>query len=72
MKLNALIVIELLLFAAFWLFTFLGGIDEFETIVFFEPEFTYFLIGMAMLTGALIGGLYERWYQERSRAEVTA
>lgn len=64
MKLNALLVIEILIFSGFWFLVITGQFNEFETIAFFEPEFTYALIAMSILTGMLIGGLVERWQQE--------
>ena len=72
MKLNGLIVIELVIFANFWLLAFGGEISEFDTIVFFEPEFVFVLIVMSILTGMLIGGLYERWYQEKQNRNKPA
>jgi len=70
MKLNGLIIIELVAFAIFWIAAFGGMIGEFDTIAFFEPKFTYALIIMSILTGMLIGGLYERWHQERQGKKV--
>lgn len=62
---NGLLIIEIVIFTAFWIVVFGGAIDEFNTIIFFEPVFTYVLIGMSILTGMLIGGSVERWDQER-------
>lgn len=64
MKLNRLVIIEAVVFTTFWLLVLTGCISEFNTIVFFEPEFVYGLIAVSILTGMLIGGLYERRYQE--------
>ena len=65
MKLNGLIIIETVLFTGFWILAFGGGISSFNTIIFFEPGFTYCLIAISILNGMLIGGIYERWDQER-------
>lgn len=70
MKLNGLITIELVLFAGFWIFVFGGGSSEFDTIIFFEPRFTYCLIAISILTGMLIGGLYERYHQEQQSKQL--
>jgi hypothetical protein len=68
---DGLLIIEIIIFSFFWGFLFGGAIDEFNTIAFFEPRFTYGLIAISILTGMLIGGLYERWYQRRkSKVDV--
>ena len=65
MKLNIWIVLDTTIIVVFWILLFGGAIDGFGTIVFFEPGFTYLLILFSILTGAFVGGMYERWYQEK-------
>ena len=60
-SMTPLLFIEIVLFSAFWIFTLLGGIDEFNTLVFIGQGFTYWIIAMSILTGMLIGGTIERF-----------
>jgi len=61
MKISPLALGELALFSLFFGLAFSGQIQEFDQIVFFEPEFTYILIAMSVMSGMLIGSLYERY-----------
>jgi hypothetical protein len=63
-KLSVWAVIDILAFSVFWALILVGFFDEFDTMVFFEPTFTYFLIGTSLLTGMLIGCLSERYIQQ--------
>lgn len=45
----------------FWIMALSGQIQEFDTIMFFEPEMTIISIGMAFVSGIWIGGTIEKY-----------
>ena len=65
MKVSGLLIIECVALAAFWILISTGSVPEFNTIVFFEEGFVYGYTLMSLATGILIGGLIERWQNER-------
>ena len=61
MKIGGLLIIEGIAFCIFWSLVLTGGVDEFNTIVFFEEGFVYGYTCLSIATGILIGGFIERW-----------
>jgi hypothetical protein len=57
---DVLLVIEIAIVSGFWIFIFGGASDGFNTIIFFEPNFTYGLIVISIVTGMLIDLIYTR------------